>query len=53
MPQTQSLETEKRVLNSASAAFQSKEAGVVDFVGNEAEVFAQIKEVNRTIPIKL
>ncbi len=43
----------KEVLNSASAAFQSKEAGVVDFVGNEAEVLPRIKEVNRTIPIKL
>lgn len=40
----------KEVLNSASAAFQSKEAGVVDFVGNEAEVFAQIKKLTGLFP---
>lgn len=40
----------KEVLNSASAVFQSKEAGVVDFVGNEAEVFAQIKKLTGLFP---
>ena len=40
----------KEVLNSASAAFQSKEAGIVDFVGNEAEVFAQIKKLTGLFP---
>ena len=36
----------KEVLNSASAVFQSKEAGTVDFVGNETEVFEEIRKVN-------
>lgn len=40
----------KEVLNSASAAFQSKEAGTVDFVGNETEVFEEIRKLTEIFP---
>lgn len=40
----------KEVLNSASAAFQSKEAGTVDFVGNETEVFEEIRKITEIFP---
>lgn len=40
----------KEVLNSASAAFQSKEAGMVDFVGNETEVFEEIRKLTEIFP---
>lgn len=40
----------KEVLNSASAVFQSKEAGTVDFVGNETEVFEEIRKLTQIFP---
>lgn len=40
----------KEVLNSASAVFQSKEAGTVDFVGNETEVFEEIRKLTKIFP---
>lgn len=40
----------KEVLNSASAVFQSKEAGTVDFVGNETEVFEEIRKLTEIFP---
>lgn len=40
----------KEVLNSASAVFQSKEAGTVDFVGNETEVFEEIRKLIQIFP---
>jgi acetyl-CoA carboxylase carboxyltransferase component len=36
--------------NSASAQFQSEESGIVDFVGSEAEIFAQIRQLITMIP---
>ena len=40
----------KEVLNSASAVFQSKETGTVDFVGNETEVFEEIRKLTQIFP---
>ena len=40
----------KEVLNSASAVFQSKEAVTVDFVGNETEVFEEIRKLTQIFP---
>lgn len=40
----------KEVLNSASEVFQSKEAGTVDFVGNETEVFEEIRKLTQIFP---
>lgn len=40
----------KEVLDSASAAFQSKEAGIVDVVGNEEEIFAGIRKLVELFP---
>ena len=40
----------KEVLNSASAVFHSKEAGTVDFVGNETEVFEEIRKLTQIFP---
>lgn len=40
----------KEVLNSASAAFQSKEAGTVDFVGNETQVLEKIRKITEIFP---
>ena len=40
----------KEVLNSASAVFQSKEAGTVDFVGNETDVFEEIRKLTQIFP---
>ena len=36
--------------DTSSAKFQSEEAGLVDFVGTEAEIFAQIRELVTMIP---
>ena len=40
----------KEVLDSASAAFQSKKAGIVDLVGNEGEIFAGIRKLVELFP---
>lgn len=40
----------KEILNSASAAFQSEEAGIVDIVGEEAEIFAEIRKLVELFP---
>lgn len=37
-------------LNSASAKFQSEESGIVDFVGSESEIFAQIRQLITMLP---
>ena len=37
-------------LDTASAAFQAKEAGIVDFVGDEASVIANIRELVSLLP---
>jgi acetyl-CoA carboxylase carboxyltransferase component len=36
--------------NSASAKFQSEESGIVDFVGSEAEIFAEIRQLITMLP---
>ncbi len=36
--------------NTASAAYQSEESGLVDFVGTEAEIMAQIRELVSMLP---
>lgn len=40
----------KEKCNTASAAFQSEEAGLVDFVGTESEIMAQIRELICMLP---
>lgn len=40
----------KEKCNTASAAFQSEEAGLVDFVGTEAEIMGQIRELVCMLP---
>ena len=40
----------KEILNSASAVFQSKEAGTVDFIGNETEVLEEIRKLTQIFP---
>jgi acetyl-CoA carboxylase carboxyltransferase component len=40
----------KEKCNTASATFQSEEAGLVDFVGTENEIFAQIRELVTMLP---
>lgn len=40
----------KEVLNSASAAFQSKESGIVDFVGNETEILTKARKFVEIFP---
>lgn len=40
----------KEKCNTASAAFQSEEAGLVDFVGTEAEIMAGIRELVAMLP---
>ena len=40
----------KEVLNSASAKFQSSEAGTIDFVGKEDEILAEIKKLTGLFP---
>lgn len=40
----------KEILNSASAKFQSSEAGIVDFVGNEDEILTEIKKLTGLFP---
>jgi len=37
-------------LDSASADFMSKESGIVDFVGTEADIFAQIRDLVELLP---
>jgi len=36
--------------NSASAKFQSEESGIVDFIGSEADIFAQIRQLVTMLP---
>lgn len=40
----------KEILDSASARFQSKEAGIVDLVGNEEGIFAGIRKLVELFP---
>ncbi len=40
----------KEKCDTASAAFQSEESGLVDFVGTEEEIFAQIRELVAMLP---
>lgn len=37
-------------LNSTTAEFQSEESGIVDFIGTEAEIFAQIRQLIAVLP---
>lgn len=36
--------------NSASAKFQSEESGIVDFIGSESDIFAQIRQLVTMLP---
>lgn len=37
-------------LNTSSAKFQSEESGIVDFIGTQSEIFAQIRQLIKVLP---